>query len=528
MNPLVTENEFLSAIVNDAGELVWTRDNGDEVKAGVVVGPAVTDARLKELAEDDDSEFSGVLKSTTVRPMAKTTTGPAAPLDYVNAADFGADPGNTGDQTAALNAALTAAGVGGKVRVPNGAVYRVSGTLNIPAWATLEAPTSAFGAGGTAPAELRYVGAGTAMVLGDYATLRHLLVRGPGSDVGTSIGVAGASVILDYVSVLAFPVGVHLTNAYYARIDHIRLQRNATGLKLTGCYNVALNEPSIYGWGADNTPGTGIEGAARPLTVFGGAIETVRYGIVADSNQVVNLFGTYFENQAPAGQTWPATGVFHGVYARDRSKVTVNAVGCMVYLFNMNAFITTLNSTNAVLTARGNHYSCSEESTIAPRAYEVSHGQGIDIGPDNWSEVVKTGASHVFVTGGLPVRGGLVVSSGVVYDGRSRSPSIQRVAHAVAGAITLDASQYEGAIINLSANATGLTISNPAINQEVAITYVQDATGGRAYAFPTTARFNGGTAPSGTAANTRTTVRLRWDPINGRWYEMSRSESVPL
>lgn len=527
MNPLVTENEFLSADINGAGELFWTRDNGDEVKAGVVVGPAVTDPQMTAILADDETAFAGLLGSAYVAPCAKTAPGRAAPLTYVNAADFGAIGDNTGDQTEALNAALTAAGVGGKVEVPNGAVYRYSGTLNIPAWCTLEAPTSAFGAGGTAPAELRYVGSGTAISMGDYAELRHILVRGPGSNVGTTNGVVGGASILDYASVLAFTVGVHLTNAYYAHLNRPRLQRNGTGLKLTNCYNVTLVAPSIYGWGADNTPGTGIDGAARPLNIFGGSIETVRNGVIADNNQVVNLHGTYFENMTPAGQTWPATGLFYGVAARDRAKITVNAVGCMVYLFNMNAFITTLNSTNAVLTGRGNHFVCSTDSVTTPRGYEVSHGQAVNIGPDNWSEVVKVGAQHVFVSGGLPVRGGVVVSEGVVYDGRPRVPSVQRIAHSSAGTITFDASQYESAIVSLTANATGFTINNQVPMQEVTITFVQDATGGRTYTFPTSARFNGGSAPSGTTANTRTTVRLRWDNVQARWFEISRSEAVP-
>lgn len=484
------------------------------------------DQAVKAALEGPLSEAS--LGYAFVAPHAKTAPGPAAPLTYVNAADFGAVGDGTGDQTAALNAALAEAGTGGEVRVPNKAVYRTSGTLNVPAWCTIRASTSAFGAGGTAPAEIRYVGTGTAIVLGDYAELRHVLVRGPGSNVAGVVGVAGASVVLDYVSVLAFSVGVHLTNAYYARIDHIRLQRNGVGLRLTGCYNVTLNQPSIYGWGADNTPGTGIEGAARPLTILGGAIETVRYGVVVDTLQALTMVGTYFENQAPAGQTWPTTGVFHGVLARDKAKVTINAYGCLVYLNEMSAFVTTLNSTNVVLNAKGQHFICSEGSSTVPRGYEVSHGQPVDIGPDNWVEVAKAGATHVFVSAGLPVRGGTVTSGGVVYDGRPRTPSLLRVSHSSAGTVTLDASQYEGAIVTMTANVTGVTISNPAPNQEVALTFVQDATGGRTYAFPTTARFAGGVAPSGTAANTRTTVRLRWDPIAGRWYEVSRSESVPI
>lgn len=526
---LVTEDEFLSATVNEAGELVWTRDNGDQVVAGAVVGPAVTDAQITDIAENTATAFSGLLAARAAAPLAKTTPGPAAPLTFVNAADFGANPGNTGDQTSALNAAAAAAGIGGKVRVPNGAVYRCTGTLNIPAWCTFEAPTSAFGAGGTAPAEIRFAisGSATGIVMGAYATLRHILVRGPGSNVGTCIGVAGGSMILDYASVLAFSVGVHLTDAFYAYSNRLRLQRNGTGMRLTNCYNVGMIAPSIYGWGADNTPGTGIDGAARPLTIVEGSIETVRHGIIMDTAQMLNLHDVYFENMVPDGQAWPTTGVFHGVYARDEAKVTINADGCMVYLNGMTSFITTINSTDVVLIAKGQHFVGGTGLANTPNGYEVSHGQQVDIGPDNWAEVTKVGAVHVSVAGGLPVRGGVVVSGGKVYDGRARVPSVQTIAHNANGTITLDASQYEGAIVNLAANVTGVTVTNATRNQEITLTFAQDATGGRTYAFPAGSRFAGGVTPADTTPSTRTTVRLRWDSGRARWDELSRAVAVP-
>lgn len=65
---LVTEDEFLSATVNADGELQWTRQDGTVVVAGVVVGPAVTDADMATILADPASASAAQLNELIPLP----------------------------------------------------------------------------------------------------------------------------------------------------------------------------------------------------------------------------------------------------------------------------------------------------------------------------------------------------------------------------------------------------------------------------------------------------------------------------
>lgn len=92
------------------------------------------------------------------------------------------------------------------------------------------------------------------------------------------------------------------------------------------------------------------------------------------------------------------------------------------------------------------------------------------------------------------------------------------------GAVTIDASSGDLQDITLNANATSSTIINPQTNQMLSIAWIQDATGGRTYVWPTNCKFAGGAAPSDTTASKRTTVRFVYDGTN--WNEIARSVAV--
>ena len=484
-----------------------------------------TAVRTRLNDELSDSDIQQMVLANAPAPLARSTSGAVAPLTYVNVADFGAVAGSMTNQAPAFQAAIDAAGSSGVVRVPKG-VYHFSSGITLPAWGTLEGEVGPFATGGTSPIELRFSATtGAGVTMGVYSVLRSIMVRGAGSNAGDFVGVSGGSVTLEHVEIANCKVGLALLNAYYAVVSRSGFNRNATAISLVGCYNVNIFAPRIYGWGTDNTLGNGISGAARPLNIFGGSFENVRHGVSMLNAQQTNLYGVYFENIIPEGQTWP-TGIFHGVLARDRSNVTVNAVGCMVYINQMTSFITTLNSSNVALNGKGNTFSAGVASVTTPNGYEVSHGQAVDIGGDNWSEVNKAGAVHVSVAGGLPVRGGAVESLGRFYEGRTPVTPVQTITHSAAGAVTIDTAVYTKAIINLSANLTGITLSNPKQGEEVLLMIRQDATGGKTYVYPSNARFAGGAAPSDTTANTMTTVRLVYDGEHGRWREVSRSVAV--
>ncbi|MBZ5736508.1 hypothetical protein K8Z61_18610 [Nocardioides sp. TRM66260-LWL] len=93
------------------------------------------------------------------------------------------------------------------------------------------------------------------------------------------------------------------------------------------------------------------------------------------------------------------------------------------------------------------------------------------------------------------------------------------------GAVTIDAQLGNLFPITLGANATSSTITNPTLGQVITIEWIQDATGGRTYAWPANARFAGGTAPAAsTTATWSDSVTLRYDGTN--WREISRSVGV--
>lgn len=94
------------------------------------------------------------------------------------------------------------------------------------------------------------------------------------------------------------------------------------------------------------------------------------------------------------------------------------------------------------------------------------------------------------------------------------------------GAVTIDAAACTSYVLTLQANCTGMTINNPTGNEEITITVIQDATGGRTYAYPANAKFAGGAAPADTTASKRTSVRFRYDAGSSAWWETARAVAV--
>lgn len=119
--------------------------------------------------------------------------------------------------------------------------------------------------------------------------------------------------------------------------------------------------------------------------------------------------------------------------------------------------------------------------------------------------------------------------------------SFQRAVHrlrasqtvAAAGAVTIDSALSNKHRILLQANVTSSTIGNTSstgsttiqTGQELSITLLQDATGGRTFAWPSTCRFQDGSPPTDTAANRRVTVHFEYDS-DGLWHETGRTGSV--
>jgi hypothetical protein len=129
--------------------------------------------------------------------------------------------------------------------------------------------------------------------------------------------------------------------------------------------------------------------------------------------------------------------------------------------------------------------------------------------------------------------GGNNVSTSTYFDNQVRiqnaaflikSPTTTTQTLASNGAVTIDAASGSKARILLQANATSSTISNATLNELLTITWIQDATGGRTYAWPTNCKFASATAPADTTASKRSSVTFEYDGTN--WNEVSRAVVV--
>lgn len=107
------------------------------------------------------------------------------------------------------------------------------------------------------------------------------------------------------------------------------------------------------------------------------------------------------------------------------------------------------------------------------------------------------------------------------------APAAVRLAPTLAsnGAVTLNAANTNSIVYLLQANATSSTITNGVSGQSLTITWKQDGTGSRTYAWPVNCKFAGAAAPAATTtANRQDRVTFEFDGTN--WYETGRAINV--
>ena len=77
------------------------------------------------------------------------------------------------------------------------------------------------------------------------------------------------------------------------------------------------------------------------------------------------------------------------------------------------------------------------------------------------------------------------------------------VSASFASTLSLDCSTADGFEVVLTGNVTSLTLANAATYQQVTLTFVQDATGGRTVAFPSNVKSPGTVGPGANATSTQ-------------------------
>lgn len=495
----------------------------DVVVAGILNNPA-SDSRV-------------VSDKLYVPPLLKSDNSAAAALTYVSVDDYNAVGDGVTDDGDAIIAALAAAGPSSRVRLGAFKRYFTSKTLPLDLHQHLEGAASSFGTGVSARAEI----VSTALVgvtMRSYAGMSNLVLRGAADTVVGSTGIkmlnnTSNSLSLDNVSVMQWETGVLLDQVYYAELNRVETRRNAVGFRITSSLNITMIAPQINCQKADNTPGIGIWGTARALTIIGGSIEQFLSGIRVFNSETLNLHGVYFESTLAAANV-------RGIDSASIINTTINAYGCYVYMPNLTSWMELRGGTGRVLNAHGNTFIAGSASANVPNAaayrFTVT-GHQVDLSGDNWERVDPADTFYTAVDGGtLPVPGVRVVTPvgddgsgrvpGHVLDGNLPTRPIQRITHSVDGALTIDP-RYGEVEVTLGANATSIVLANPGLNgQELVLTFIQPVGGAYTITQPGFFRWNSNTAPAAPTANTRTTVTYKFNATAARWFEQSRSVNM--
>ena len=331
---------------------------------------------------------------------------------YTNVRDFGAKGDGTTDDTAAIKAAIAAAG-GGTVFFPLG-TYVVSDTLVQPDMQTwLGAGTAAVLPGEEKGSCIKAVHGGKAIVA--MNRLDDLQVSGPGGVVSPqSVGIwsDGSALTLRDVSVAGFATGMSIDNVWYAHLDRVSLMQNSIGLRINNCYNVTADTLRVYAQKDDGTLGTGISiTGGGSIRMTGGSIESYMYGIDLAAGTQAYCDGTYFETKA-------GTSGAVGIRATG-AKITVSVEDCEVYMAGLAWVLFNGGTSGGNLVGRGTKFK-SATTADATYAYLWSGGRSVPlvvtIAGDNWDNV---GTGPIYRTTGSASPGsqisdptGVTLSSG--------------------------------------------------------------------------------------------------------------------
>jgi hypothetical protein len=316
-----------------------------------------------------------------------------------------------GSDAAAIQAAVTAAGVGGKVIFPyraGGYTWELTTGITASLYQTWEGMSEATSQGGGGYSQIKFpnLTTGAAVTAGQGFTAEKLFFKGPGSGT-TTIGVtntgsANGRITLSQCQFYDWGTGVELDASYYSSFDHCEWRHNETGLNLKNvCYNVTLLSPRFDGSGAPGLGyGTCIKAdSVESLNIFGGSIESygsrtdaTRHAGILITNKTnrsnINLFGTYWES-ASVGCV--------GVDISGTANVNLKVFGAEVQLGNHEGWLYFPTATAGQVFARGVTFMGTGSNTAGPIAYISSNATtatSVDIAGDIWAVTGVAGASY--------------------------------------------------------------------------------------------------------------------------------------
>lgn len=296
------------------------------------------------------------------------------------------------DDSAAIQAAINAAGIGGIVRFPKGtfgqAVFQWGLTTGIPALPLSQvwqgsgvSKGNGSGAGyGKCGIYFPNLAAGQeAIQMSVSCEMTNMWIRGPGvNNTGrkgvTNRGSANAHVIMRNVCFYDWDVAMTLDASYYSAFYDCEWRHNNLGLDLVNvCYNVCIYHPRFDGSGANivgnATPGYGTcirYDAVNGLKIYGGSIESygsrldvVPQAGILQTNKVtrssVTLHDVYWESACDKASGWDITGCKNVVFRIIGGDVGLNnhdswgnytgVTDCNVKMDSINVFGTDPSTT---------------------------------------------------------------------------------------------------------------------------------------------------------------------------------------
>lgn len=308
-------------------------------------------------AQGNDSRITGAVQKTNL---------------HVNVMDYGATGDGTTDDSAAIQAAITAAGSTRAVYFPStSAHYYCASGLTGTTFTRLVGESFYFGAGVSSPKIRFATSVAVGFVAGTNNVIERLRIDGGDQAAGNTAITSPNHLRLNEVALYRWGTGWNATGAYYAQAYRLDAQLCTTAIKLTGCYNVNLYGASFR----QCDTSIDVVSTVSPLNVWGGSIEsyTSAGGILiraAAAGSMVNVHGVYFESPTATNHN-----AIVCTAAGAGTKTTINVHDCLVYLANGDAFVD-LGSTAAALNSRNNQFRCSSGSSTNPVVYKIATATG--------------------------------------------------------------------------------------------------------------------------------------------------------
>lgn len=329
----------------------------------------------------------------------------------VNVNDFGADPTGVADSSPAFAAAIAAVNKGGTIILSG--VYNIQNEIlitkalsfvgqdnrlgNVTGTQTYNDTKSCIVANSPTDAAAFNI-KDCAVTLKSFVLLNGAVSPAVRVDGIRCAGGNGAVKISDLL-VQGFITGIRSTNNYYNTIQDTSIYGCDECLRFDNCYNVYLAGMKIR---VNNTP---IYSAATygivllngsHVNMYGGAIESFHNaGITMPGNHnSVNLFGVYFEGQAPNLASY-------AVQAGPLSSIV--AIGCTVYMTTMSRFITVIDnsSTECRVYSKNNRIVYPIDTTTCYMYYPAvaDAAASWNVSGDNWQSPI--GGNVNYIPGGF-------------------------------------------------------------------------------------------------------------------------------